>query len=778
MAIPLTATLIVPLAFLLIVALAYIYKGRRQNRSSDANQQNTPKQNENSSDDSKAKYTSLAEKVENIRKQALEITTLDANSNELETRLNSLSPNRFSDTDKWESEVNKFSSELDQYEDLLQTLSEVKIISREIDNSDFSSEIRNDISETVTGIIERDIEVELNRRKAEFIESYLEAKNISENLAPYKGDVEEISRLDIDELCSKIEDSQSVEAAVQEYGHYPKVIEIYQKLCILLDSDQPLPTEGLVDKLNNCLASNPSEQDLAALDRIDHLFAVHFHGEQIKQYIDSIDFTNPVISRQELEEELETAVKEADLNAVTNLEERVKQISESTWDYEDLFKYDWEEFEHLVASLWSDKGYTTRVTQATSDRGIDVEAEKDGEKTIIQVKQYDKRNNTKVGRPDIQKTISFLAADEATNVVIVTTSSFTGTAVSEAARHGEEVQLVDGDQLIQELTSSNVNPPQGDAQDSVSEIFLGDKSEYINSQIQRIFGKTRGSPSPTQWKASSQSGPEQSGEASPFQEACEHIVDRIVSGEIGPGELEDAKRDACSEFSTSTVPTNSDILESAPEDQRQEVAEVVHREKEVDGADDTTSGAETDSVPSSENESATGSSATTQSVTENGLTASDEFLQITITGLWHGTEPDKVKENGMEGWFIELTIENLSEFTWNWNDTYLTLIDTDGYSYDIEPKVKERKLENNVSTRKLEIHPGAKRKYLGYVSGDEAVEFESVIYEQEIGTVSEIRNQIMNGSAARFDPMEMVNKKSRISFDLDEALRASLRESR
>ena len=66
-------------------------------------------------------------------------------------------------------------------------------------------------------------------------------------------------------------------------------------------------------------------------------------------------------------------------------------------------------------------------------------------------------------------------------------------------------------------------------------------------------------------------------ESAAFERACERLVDRIVAGEIDRDDLESAKLDACSEFSSPKVPRNTDLLRRAPEGNREAVREVVQR---------------------------------------------------------------------------------------------------------------------------------------------------------------------------------------------------------
>ncbi|WP_159900373.1 tRNA uridine(34) 5-carboxymethylaminomethyl modification radical SAM/GNAT enzyme Elp3 [Salinirussus salinus] len=62
-----------------------------------------------------------------------------------------------------------------------------------------------------------------------------------------------------------------------------------------------------------------------------------------------------------------------------------------------------------------------------------------------------------------------------------------------------------------------------------------------------------------------------------FERVCEELVDRILAGEVDSDGLETAKKEVCGEYSASKVPQNSDLIDHAPEQHRDAVAEVVQR---------------------------------------------------------------------------------------------------------------------------------------------------------------------------------------------------------
>lgn len=103
------------------------------------------------------------------------------------------------------------------------------------------------------------------------------------------------------------------------------------------------------------------------------------------------------------------------------------------------------EFEHWVAEAWESMGYTCTVTSKGQDSGIDVIAEKDGERTLIQAKRY---TDSKVGIATVQRVAGLLVDSQfdASEVAIVTTSEYTDDAI-ERAEKIDTLMIVDGFEL-------------------------------------------------------------------------------------------------------------------------------------------------------------------------------------------------------------------------------------------------------------------------------------------------------------------------------------------
>ena len=62
-----------------------------------------------------------------------------------------------------------------------------------------------------------------------------------------------------------------------------------------------------------------------------------------------------------------------------------------------------------------------------------------------------------------------------------------------------------------------------------------------------------------------------------FERTCRSLVEQLLSGEVDGDDLEAAKRAACAENGAPTVPRNTDLLEFAPSEHREELADVLQR---------------------------------------------------------------------------------------------------------------------------------------------------------------------------------------------------------
>lgn len=101
-------------------------------------------------------------------------------------------------------------------------------------------------------------------------------------------------------------------------------------------------------------------------------------------------------------------------------------------------------FEHFVADVLSRNGYSNVVvTRGSGDFGVDITAEKGGDRIAIQCKRY----SSPLGLSPIQEVYSGMAHYKCTKGMVVTNSTFTKSAYELAANTG--VILIDGSLLSQ-----------------------------------------------------------------------------------------------------------------------------------------------------------------------------------------------------------------------------------------------------------------------------------------------------------------------------------------
>ena len=180
--------------------------------------------------------------------------------------------------------------------------------------------------------------------------------------------------------------------------------------------------------------------------------------EVITKFIDNIDKSHPSVHADEWRTAMSTALSHQNQDILNPITSQINRLKENTlWKKEDLYKVDWEEFEHLIGLLYEDLGYETKVTQGTSDMGVDIWAKKGGDRIAVQVKQFSDGNT--VGREVLQKLTSTIAKGDAERAIVITSGDFARTATQYAQDFGSKLEIIDGDELIQMLSESSVPAP-------------------------------------------------------------------------------------------------------------------------------------------------------------------------------------------------------------------------------------------------------------------------------------------------------------------------------
>lgn len=124
-----------------------------------------------------------------------------------------------------------------------------------------------------------------------------------------------------------------------------------------------------------------------------------------------------------------------------------KESKNKTYDIDSMSG---EQFEKLIAKLFSSLGYDTNITSLSSDQGVDVIAKNDIITIAIQAKCY---NSGAVGNHAIMEVVGGMKFYGADKAMVVTNSTFTRSAIELAKTNG--VILWGRDVLIEKLEEMN-----------------------------------------------------------------------------------------------------------------------------------------------------------------------------------------------------------------------------------------------------------------------------------------------------------------------------------
>ncbi|MFB6161260.1 MAG: restriction endonuclease [Haloferacaceae archaeon] len=211
--------------------------------------------------------------------------------------------------------------------------------------------------------------------------------------------------------------------------------------------------EDVTDEIRSGAPLTPDSFE-AQFDRIDQLVAreVDSLADELETFLTEWR-SHPAVDAAAWREAITEAREAGDPVPLLDPYRTMQQMDGAMWTRAELQRFSWDAFERLVANLYDQRGYETTVTPGSRDMGVDVWAKTDRERVAIQVKRYAEGNT--VGREVVQKLESTLARDDADRVVVVTSSTFANTATRYAAS-SPDVELVDGDELVSQLTRYDV----------------------------------------------------------------------------------------------------------------------------------------------------------------------------------------------------------------------------------------------------------------------------------------------------------------------------------
>lgn len=127
------------------------------------------------------------------------------------------------------------------------------------------------------------------------------------------------------------------------------------------------------------------------------------------------------------------------------LKRKLKINKYKNYDFSKIDYMDGIEFENLIDAKFQKMGYTTKLTKATKDYGVDLIATKNKKSIAIQIKRY----NRNVGVKAIQEVIAAKAFYKTDTAMVLTNSYFTKPAKNLAKE--TDVILIDRSKLAKIL---------------------------------------------------------------------------------------------------------------------------------------------------------------------------------------------------------------------------------------------------------------------------------------------------------------------------------------
>lgn len=132
------------------------------------------------------------------------------------------------------------------------------------------------------------------------------------------------------------------------------------------------------------------------------------------------------------------------VGAVLGLAIRLKQklLYRSQRSLDQIRALSWDDFEHLMAEAFRREGFTSNVTEAGPDGGVDLILAKDGKRWLVQCKQWRTRS---VGVKPVRELAGVASVAGADGAIFVCSDTYTSEAQAFARRAG--VRLIDGNNL-------------------------------------------------------------------------------------------------------------------------------------------------------------------------------------------------------------------------------------------------------------------------------------------------------------------------------------------
>ena len=276
-----------------------------------------------------------------------------------------------------------------------------------------------------------------------------------------KSNVKNISDAELKELLSSLSDTRGL--LTEEPAAGWTVLAITTMLIECRTDLQASPIDPATSQLTAVTAENEAERWemlASACEQSVKIVRATAVASMTLDRISTIECVHPEESVESVSEAVRTALTEQNYTELKRLAFSSNRSCNGIWEESDLRQYADEQesgrpFEQLIADLWAEKGYETTLTKDGSDGGVDVIATKDDESILIQAKRYGEK---KVNAKQVREHAGLLPQYEFDKALLVTSTDATAPAKEEIGRV-EALELINGSELAQQLTESNLQPP-------------------------------------------------------------------------------------------------------------------------------------------------------------------------------------------------------------------------------------------------------------------------------------------------------------------------------
>lgn len=394
-------------------------------------------------------YKNQLQRYNSTKRRYIEVIRRIGEEEELDTKLlEEYHPRARESLKEREQNINKFDQIIDIYELLCDYIDAISERAENIEYNEDISYIYSDLQNARRTI--RNGETDGLGKERKNMEKY---SNIVSRAELRDTLIDKIERTNFPPNISEGLNSRVFSADIsnsgskKEYKDIEKALDTSIEIIKIGDNWVEIRTESLWEWMN-------MEIDDNNIDNIETLSESVSNISQVLSFCEQNNQQYTGIKNSMLMNRLNISIEGRDREGIESIVQKIREIDEP-WRLDDLYAFDGISFERFIAKLWDGRGYRTSLTPGSGDKGVDVIAENSRERIAIQAKANSQENT--VGPKVVRQTAGLLPRGY-DRVEVVTSSSFTSQAKEEARLSGDDMTLVDGRSLVQQLNESNLVP--------------------------------------------------------------------------------------------------------------------------------------------------------------------------------------------------------------------------------------------------------------------------------------------------------------------------------